>query len=419
MEGEANPILPVEEQDSIADFIELIDSIDLAKLSNQGNECCSLPSDLQQLSLAGPSCSNSTSEGVKGNEGCSLPSDLQQLSLAGPSCSNSTSEGVKGNEGCSLPSDLQQLSLAGPSCSNSTSEGVVWFSAGKEADLQQKEKRTYPPARKQPIRVSQRIKKKPDVLTYDCSTDNGYIWPERKLAGLYAGCVVLGTENMEGLQRYVPEKKEKHIKRQLNLWKAIGEQATKDQVLGESDVEPAFDIEKVKNLDEWIEYFHKNKSNAFDKNIFSDYFLLFAEYGDLPSKEECGGVDPRDMYRYLHCMLNGIPFYGLDDLTKRVILKCIKNVKKTLNNPELIERLSKQLNDLPTEPDVKKFGKTYSREPKTDEQKLQKLLSHPDFNPLNLPTKEPVPEIIPDNGEGEEEEEEEEEEVIEIDLTKD
>lgn len=56
------------------------------------------------------------------------------------------------NECRSLPSGLQQLSIAGPSTSN-PSEGVVWFTAEKQSDSRSKSKRNVPSVQVQPTRV--------------------------------------------------------------------------------------------------------------------------------------------------------------------------------------------------------------------------------------------------------------------------
>ncbi|XP_054276815.1 uncharacterized protein LOC128995823 [Macrosteles quadrilineatus] len=295
------------------------------------------------------------------------------------------------NECRSLPSGLQQLSIAGPSTSN-PSEGVVWFTAEKQPDSQSKSKRNVPSVQVQPTRGSQRIKTVPNTFEFESSEDNSYKWSERDKRLFLAGCLECGIDDVDSLKRYLPHKREQDIKRQINMWKAIALKKIKNELSSDND-NLNYDKEKIKNLDEWIENFSKDKSKAekSDMNAFLDYFLIIAEYGDLPSVEECGGVDPRAMYRYLYCMLNGIPPYGLDPKTAKVIQMCINNVMKIINNPKIVKEMGEKLLDPLTNPDKNKFGKTYGKKDKGAGAEENLFLSSSVYNPLKLSTKVPIP----------------------------
>lgn len=174
-----------------------------------------------------------------------------------------------------------------------------------------------------PLRRSQRRKSVPvrDGERRDEKPKRSAPWTKVEKAQLLEGLKIAGDSNISDLVKFVPTKSPFQIEYFINCLKR------RSSKIIEKD-------EKYFLLDLWskkIKHLSK-KVDRFNYDSVPIGLLLISLIEDFPSPQQANGVNFRELYEYLFCLMSELPLPKLDRKTKRFLHHSLQEVESDIKN---------------------------------------------------------------------------------------
>uniref|UniRef100_A0A1B6M8H3 Myb-like domain-containing protein n=2 Tax=Graphocephala atropunctata TaxID=36148 RepID=A0A1B6M8H3_9HEMI len=238
-----------------------------------------------------------------------------------------------------------------------------------------------------PRRESQRKRKCTQIMNYEKEHTEKHTWSVKEKKELLKALEKWGPDNVKALQMELPGRSKTKIINQIKIWKELAQTSVEKRLVTEMRHSDNATVNSVNRLDEWIEHFAGIEEVSSNKLFaLSNVFLLIAEYGNFPLPSESNNVDFRAMYRYIHCMLNGIPYYGLNRATAKVLNTSIVDLFALVKEYQHFSNPQQHLFSSLLR--VKPRCRTYGRPSNWGTATLKNpnsIMNLPDINPLNIP----------------------------------
>ncbi|XP_021921588.1 uncharacterized protein LOC110830686 [Zootermopsis nevadensis] len=254
-----------------------------------------------------------------------------------------------------------------------------------------------------------RIRKRPvDSYFSDSQSVAFNEWPHHEKVALLDALKKYGHCDIVNLTKAVPGKNKEQIKMVIRMWwkaartamqaSACSEKRNKDNLkcVSKRTGRPPGPSKRVPEvrapIDQWLHMFEQSEPGGgySQMKLLSKVFLYISKYENHPPPEDCNGVDYREMYEYLYCMLNGYPGKTLNPETAVFVLNSLnemavdirkRGMQKETFFLDCVQRLSGE---------VRQYGgKKKNIEPDLDpvspEAVMKNLNKIQGFNPLNVP----------------------------------